>query len=159
MSAYVGDVKVRMARAEDVPAVAALCCQWEREGLTRNYTADSPEELAQRLGAFFLVAEAEGRIVGFAAGRAVPTAGNPQVEGVCDGVEAYFEPEDVYVALPWRGRGIGTRLVAELLARAQQRGVTASVVYSANHDYVRTARFYEALGYRMWYMRMTRGTR
>ena len=147
---------IRPAEPTDVPGVAALCRQWAAEGLTRNYRADTEEELSRRLGECFLVAESCGSIVGFAIGAIRSTEANEFVEGVLDDQPLYLEVQDVYVAAGRRGRGIGASLMRELIAGARTRGVTNSLVYSANRDYLRTARFYEKLGYGMWHIHMTR---
>ena len=153
------DVRVRATGEADLVAVAALCGQWAAEGLTRGYGADTAEQLHERLGDCFLVAERDSAVVGFAIGQIRPTAGNEFVEGVLDDEPRYLEVQDLYVEAPSRGRGIGTRLVRRLLEIAAANGVSGSLVYSANHDYARTARFYETCGYRMWHIHMTRGGR
>ncbi len=65
----------------------------------------------------------------------------------------------MYVAVRHRGKGVGMMLMRKLLEVAGGRGVEDSLVYSSNRDYVRTARFYEKLGYEMWHIHMTRGGR
>jgi ribosomal protein S18 acetylase RimI-like enzyme len=147
---------IREALCGDLPSVADLCRQWAAENLTRGYRADSEEELAPRLGDCFLVAAAVGRIVGFVIGQIKPTKDNEFVEGVLDDRPSYLEVQDLYVAQGLRSRGIGTRLLTELLARAKKAGVGNSLVYSANRDYRRTAAFYEKVGFEMWHIHMTR---
>ncbi len=152
-------VTVRCAAAGDLPEIAGLCEQWAAERITRGYRADTAADLAGRLGECFLVAEKGGRVVGFVIAQIRPTAGNEFVEGVLDDKPAYLEVQDLYVKADLRGRGIGTALMRHLLAVAEARNVDGSLVYSANRDYVRTARFYEGLGYSMWHIHMTRGER
>ena len=147
---------IRPAGEGDLPGVAEMCQAWADENLTRNYRPDTPEELRERLGECFLVAELAGQVVGFAIGQIRPTAGNEFVEGVLDDEPAYLEVQDLYVAPDRRGRGLGGRLMRTLLDHAAATGATGSLVYSANRDYLRTARFYEKLGYQMWHIHMTR---
>ena len=67
----------------------------------------------------------------------------------------YLEVQELYVLPEYRNRGIGTRLVREVLSRGRANGLDKSMVYSSNPDYVRTAPFYERCGYRMWHIFMT----
>lgn len=150
---------VRQATEADLPSVAALCLRWAAEGMTRNYRADTVDELRKRLGECCLVAELDGQVIGFVIGELRSTAGNEFVEGVLDDAAVYLEVQDLYVASDHRGRGVGTQLMRRLLQIANDRGVSGSLVYSANRDYARTARFYESLGYDMWHIHMTRGGR
>ena len=147
---------IRPAEEGDLPGVAELCRRWAGENVTRNYRPDTAEQLRERLGECFLVAELAGRVVGFVIGEIRSTANNEFVEGVLDDEPAYLEVQDLYVASDHRGRGLGGRLMRTLLDHAAATGATGSLVYSANRDYLRTARFYEKLGYQMWHIHMTR---
>jgi GNAT superfamily N-acetyltransferase len=148
---------IRTCAPADLPAVAELCRRWQAEDITRNYHADRIDQLAARMGESFLVAEADGRIVGFVIAQVKPTANNESVEGAFPaGEPLYLEVQDLYVAADRRGRGVGSGLMAAALARAAAAGVRSSLVYSANKAYARTARFYERCGYRMWHITMTR---
>lgn len=42
-----------------------------------------------------------------------------------------------------------------IIRECRQEDLPHSMVYSANADYARTARFYERCGYRMWHIFMT----
>ena len=149
-------VAIRPAMPADLPAVVALCRHWAAEKLTRNYRADTVEELHKRLGECFLVAEQAGQVMGFVIGEIKSTAGDEFVEGVLDDAPAYLEVQDLYVAPKCRQRGIGKALMRGVLESASQRGVNNSLVYSGNRDYARIAHFYEELGYEMWHIHMTR---
>lgn len=150
---------VRQALESDLAEVARLCGVWESEGITRGYRADRVEELRKRLGECFLVAVLGGEVIGFVIGEIRSTANNEFVEGVLDTAPSFLEVQDLYVAASYRGKGVGTMLMRKVLEAAGGRGVEESLVYSANRDYLRTARFYEKLGYDMWHIHMTRGGR
>ncbi len=147
---------IRSAETADLPAVLDLLDRWAKEGITRGLCPDGRSELQARLSDIFLVATRADEIVGFAIGQIRSTANNEFVEGVLDDQPQYLELQDLYVVPFCRGRGVGTALAETLLARAAESGVANSLVYSANRDYVRTARFYEKLGYQMWHIHMTR---
>jgi phosphinothricin acetyltransferase len=107
-------IAVRPARAEDLPAVAAIYNQGidDRRATFETRRRD-PEELRSWLdGPPFLVAERQGRVIGFA--RVSPTS----ERRVYAGVGEYT----VYVERGLRGEGVGHRLLAALLAEAERRG-------------------------------------
>jgi len=110
---------IRDSRPEDVPAITAIYGHWVRHGLA-SFELDPPEEaeMARRRAAIlaagypYLVAEAEGRLLGYACASAY----RPR--------PAYrFAVEDsVYVA-PGAGRaGTGRALLEALIARCTARG-------------------------------------
>lgn len=86
-----------------------------------------------------LVAEHEGRVVGFVLGLIV------------DLVPEMFEQEasgflaDIYVEEAYRSRGIGRRLVAELSAWFRSRGLEHMELYVASHNLSGRA-FWESVG-------------
>jgi L-amino acid N-acyltransferase YncA len=111
---------IRPSRTDDVAAIAAIYAQHVLGG-TGTFEIDPPtiEDMAQRRaevlarGLPYLVAEADGRVVGFA---------------YCNWFKprpAYrFSAEDsVYVDASMHRTGIGRALLAELLTAAQRAGV------------------------------------
>jgi GNAT superfamily N-acetyltransferase len=143
---------VRSAGPDDLAAVAELSRRWEAEDSTRGYVADAEASLAPRQGPRFLVGEHAGAVVGYAIG------GLRESEGlvvVPRGV-TYLEVEDVYVRADHRGRGLGGTLLRHLVDGARADGVERALVYSSNRDWERTARFYAAHGFGMWFIRMAR---
>ena len=93
---------------------------------------DDDPEIVRRMVAgsqCFLVAEEDGGVVGM--GRAVG-------DGMSD---AYIQ--DVAVAAPHRGRGLGARIMDELVRRLKADGVTWIGLIAAPG----TAAFYEKLGF------------
>jgi ribosomal protein S18 acetylase RimI-like enzyme len=109
------------------------------------------------MGEYFLVAEEEGRIVGFVMGEIRPCTNNDAVDGAFEGQpERYLEIQDLYIGPSHRGQGIGTQLMRRIVGAAEAKGLGCSLVYSANMDYVRIAKFYEKCGFRMWHVYMTR---
>ena len=111
---------IRPSRTDDVAAIASIYAQHVLGG-TGTFEIDPPtiEDMAQRRaevlarGLPYLVAEADGRVVGFA---------------YCNWFKprpAYrFSAEDsVYVDASMHRTGIGRALLAELLTAAQRAGV------------------------------------
>ncbi|WP_158302086.1 GNAT family N-acetyltransferase [Paenibacillus mesophilus] len=61
---------------------------------------------------------------------------------------------EVYIEESHRANGLGTQLVRMLLEKAESNGVHRATVGSSNRDWQPAARFYEQLGFGMWYFQM-----
>lgn len=146
------DTRIRCACPEDLPAVAGLQKQWAAEQITFGYGPDEPGRLAGMLGPFFVVAESEGRVVGFASGEVKTSEGN----AVLPPDARYLDIDSVYVAGHARSCGIGTRMVQQLLATAERQGISRFLLYSATKDQSAVMRFYARFGFRPWYTVMFR---
>ena len=116
------------------------------------------QPLGERLGEFFLVAEENGRVIGFviAARGPVDVIGREMAHDAFPGEAGYLEVQDIYVAPERRNCGIGSSLLATVLRRGAARGLNRSMVYSTNEDYARIGRFYERCGYRVHHLFMKR---
>jgi phosphinothricin acetyltransferase len=107
-------IAVRAGRGADLPAVVAIYNQGiaERQA-TFETSPRAPADLEPWLdGPPFLVAERDGRVLGFA--RVSPTSSR----SVYAGVGEYT----VYVDRGLRGEGVGLRLLRALVAEAEQEG-------------------------------------
>src|SRR5262245_29075977 len=81
--------------------------------------------LEGRMSEFFLVAEEEGRVIGFVIGARGPVdvVGRELArESFGEGV-AYLEVQELHVAAECRGRGVGTRLMEAVLERGRAAGL------------------------------------
>ena len=147
--------RVRPARTDDVHSVMGLSKLWAEEGCTTGYVAlmEGDKRLQSWLdGGYFFVGEHEDVVIAYAAG----------VEKV--GKNAIFKPEgerfldvhEIFVHVDHRENGVGDRLVEALLSRAESEGISRSMVGSNNIDWLRTYRFYERRGYRMFSIEMYR---
>jgi phosphinothricin acetyltransferase len=135
---------IRDSRPEDVPAITAIYGHWVRHGLA-SFELDPPEEaeMARRRAAIlaagypYLVAEAEGRLLGYACASAY----RPR--------PAYrFAVEDsVYVA-PGAGRaGTGRALLEALTARCTARGLRLMVAVIGDSANAASIRLHERAGF------------
>jgi GNAT superfamily N-acetyltransferase len=105
-----------------------------------------PGEIEAWLDGRFLVAEADGTVVGFAHGT---VRSGPSLAVVPAG-EPYLEVEELYVRADSRRRGTGGLLLAAIVAQAREAGVERFTVFSAAHDQHAILRFYERHGFRPW---------
>jgi L-amino acid N-acyltransferase YncA len=106
---------VRGARADDAAAVAAIYNAGIRERSSTFETRErEPAEIAERIAseAVFLVAEVDGRVVGFAA--TSPYSQRAAYAGIAEC--------SVYVDADMRGRGLGTQLLTALAREAERQG-------------------------------------
>lgn len=125
-----GTIALRAFREPDTEAVVEL---WMECGLTRAWN-DPRKDIARKLGVqrnLFLVAEADGRVVGTA------MAGY-------DGHRAWVNYLGVAPAL--QGRGLGRRLMAEVERRLLERGCP-KVNLQIREGNEPVMEFYRALGY------------
>ena len=139
-------VQVRPAAHSDLAGVHALHEQWVAEANTYGLGDIERGVVESWLGDHFLVAEAVGRVVGFAHG----TVRSTPVLAVVPAGEPYLEVEELYVRADSRRRGTGGLLVDAILARARESGVERFTVFSAAHDQPGILRFYERHGFRPW---------
>jgi L-amino acid N-acyltransferase YncA len=145
------EVTIRRARRSDCPAILEIYNDAVRH-TTATYDTE-PQTLESRhiwfdahaaAGDAIFVAEADGRVVGWSSlTRYHPRPGYR------------FTVEDsIYIAEPWRGRGIGGRLLAPLIESARERDLhvilagidaenEASIRLHARHGFEHVGRFRE----------------
>jgi phosphinothricin acetyltransferase len=110
---------LRAAAATDAPRIAAIYAHHVLHGLA-SFETEPPDEaeIARRLGEVrahglpYLVAEADGRVVGYA--YAAPYRSRPAYR--------YTVEDSVYVDRDCAGRGIGRQLLARLVADTAASG-------------------------------------
>jgi len=126
---------IRLATAADAPALARLLEEFNGPTVT-------PQQVTSRLQACqgletTLLAEVEGRAVGFACLRLVPSM---------SGDTPYAELTEIYVQEAHRRHGIGRALMARAEALAQRQGATHLILLTGFKNLASQA-FYRALGY------------
>ena len=140
-----GDAVIRYGRPADVESAVAV---WlaansaRRDGLPpRPEQEERARGHVSNPGAFLLVADHAGEVVGMALGeQALSEDGaGPPVKGLC-------HVSMVFVAPDYWGRGIGGRLVDALLPEARSRGYDRAQLWTQS-DNVRARRLYEGRGF------------
>lgn len=138
-----GQVAVRQARPDDAADVAAIYAPWvEETRATLEVEAPSPSAVAERIVSTqprwpWLVAVADGRVLGYAYGGAFRAR-----PGYRWTVEV-----SAYVAAAAHGRGVGRRLYTALLGVLEAQGHRQAVAGIGLPNTASVA-FHEAMGFR-----------
>jgi [ribosomal protein S18]-alanine N-acetyltransferase len=123
-------IALRPMRLQDIPAVAGLeqklfpIDAWPLELFF--------DEFAQAETRHYLVAEAEGELIGYCGVMVVGTTADIQTIGVLPDYE---------------GRGTGTMMLTRMLAEARRRGATETLL-EVREDNPRARRLYERFGFK-----------
>jgi len=141
----IGGVRIRPARAEDLPAITPIYAHAVLNG-TASYEYDPPsvDEMTRRFGAItdggfpYVVAYADDRVLGYA--YASPFRTRPAYR---------FTVEDsIYIAPDAQGQGLGTLLLAELIARCEASGFRQMIaVIGDGAVNLQSARVHAAMGF------------
>lgn len=145
-------VTVRECTRDDIEAVCRLEAKWAEEEITYGYLTNSRENLIGRLGRYFLVAEADEEIVGFVSGSVHVSEGL----AVTPAGQRYLEVDDLYVTPELRSRGIGSRLLEDVMRTAESEGMDRVHVFTATKDMDRILSFYRGHGFRPWGVQLFR---
>jgi phosphinothricin acetyltransferase len=136
---------VREASPDDAPALAVIYGHHVLTGVgTFEETPPSPAEMVRRLGAVralglpYLVAEAE-QVVGFA----YASAFRPRA------AYRYTAEDSVYIAPDQMGRGVGKRLLAEIIARCEALGLRQLVAVIGGSDNAGSIGLHRSMGFEM----------
>ncbi len=138
-------MKLRDATADDLPTITAIYAHHVRHG-TGTFEEDPPSEIemaarmakVQVSGCAWLVAEAEGRVLGFA-----------YYAQYRDRSAYRFAAENsVYVRDDVRGQGVGKALVAALVEAAARRGFRQMIAVIGDSENVGSIGLHLAAGFR-----------
>lgn len=137
-------VAVRAATPHDVPCLAAIYAHHVRTGLA-SFEVEPPDEaeIARRLaevraqGLPYLVAEAGGRVVGYA--YAAPYRSRPAYR--------YTLEDSVYVDRDCAGRGVGRRLLERLVSEAAACGFRQMIAVIGDSANRPSIALHEACGF------------
>ena len=146
------EMVIRQAVEADVFSICELQQKWLEEDNTYGIVPANSDEIKSRPDEYFLVAETAKGIVGFIAGSVQVSADTAVIPANC----LYLEIDDLYVIPPFRGQGVGSQLVDQLLTNAKGRGLDYATLYSAAKDIHAILRFYERHRFQSWYVQMLR---
>ena len=146
-------VLIRECTHHDIDEILQLDIQWDQENIAHEFDLVSREEFIanlERFQTYFLVAENDGRIIGYVNG----TVRLGQGVAVIPEQERYLEIENIYVKPEFRNRHIGGRLIERLLEIAEQNGIMRFLVATVSKDMDRVLNFYRSHGFKPWYVQM-----
>lgn len=124
--------RIEFASGDDAARIAALSRRHIEQGLAWRYTPERVRALMRSRTHNVVVARADGALVGFAIMRYGDPSANLDLLGV---------------APPWRGQGVGRRLVLWLEQVATIAGV-ATIYVQVRERNARAVQFYRRLAYR-----------
>jgi L-amino acid N-acyltransferase YncA len=140
------ETSIRPATTADVPAIARIYGHAVRHG-TASFELDPPDEpeIARRQTALFdggfpyLVAETGGTVLGFA--YAGPYRLRPAYRWTVE--------DSIYVDPAAHRRGVGTALLAQLLAESEARGYRQMIAVIGDSEQAGSIALHRAAGFRM----------
>jgi GNAT superfamily N-acetyltransferase len=143
-------VRIRVCTSNDIDDVIALERQWEQEAIAYGdfnpMSREAYSAILERFPAYFLVAESDGRPVGYI--HASVQRDNP-VE-VISAQEPYVAIEDIYVRPDFRNRDIGGALLERVFAIARQEGIQRFIVGTLSKETDSILKFYRSHGFIPW---------
>jgi ribosomal protein S18 acetylase RimI-like enzyme len=146
------DVLIRECTRQDLEGILELDQLWKDEGVAYVWYGSREVLIAdfERFPEYFLVAESDGRIVGYVNGS---VRANETVE-VLPEQEMHFEIENIYVKAEFRNMHVGGDLLERLLGVAKENGIERFVVSTVSKDIDQILKFYRTYGFRPWYVEL-----
>ena len=146
------NVSIRECARQDLEGVFELDKLWREEGVAHIWYGSRDDVMAafDRFQNYFLVAESDGRIVGYING-SIRT--NETVD-VLPKQQTYLEVENIYVRPEFRDVRVGGDLLDALLEVAKQNGIQRFVVSTVTKDIDRILAFYRSHGFKPWYLEL-----
>ena len=141
---------IRPAAPRDAHAIHRLQVDCAAEDISYGYRPAGEAEIRAALGPYFVVADLHDRVIGFARAAVRVSAGMAVVP---KGKE-YLQLDDLYVATDHRSMGAGCKLIDFLLMTAKLAGIEYALACSAAKDVHGSLQFYQACGFRSWYIQL-----
>lgn len=133
----------------DAKDVTKLQNQWEIEGITYGFIADSEDELSAYDKEYFYIALDGGTVVGYVTCE-VRTNDKDNYMNVFPIDAKYLQVYDLYIAPAYRSRSIGAELLTIVEEKAKRNGIEHIFLSSATIDAESVRRFYVKNGFKIW---------
>ncbi|HEU5101807.1 MAG TPA: GNAT family N-acetyltransferase [Roseiflexaceae bacterium] len=146
-------IDIRPCTHDDIDALLALESEWEREGIAHIFVPISRDEFAASLTQFpeyFLVAEHNGRIIGYVNG----SVQLGTTETIIPAQTPYLMLENLYVNIAFRHKRVGGQLVEQFFEVAAQRGIQRFMVSSNSKQIDKILAFYQNHGFKLWHVEL-----
>ena len=147
------DILIRECTHRNLESISTLDQLWDEENVAYVFMYESREDFItdfERFQKYFLVAENEGQIVGYANGSVRVN----KTVAILPKQEIYLEIENIYVLPEYRNRRVGGDLLEKLLKVAEQNGIKRFFVSTVTKDMDRILRFYQDHGFIPWYVEL-----
>ena len=142
-------IEIRKAGKNDFAQILLMQKEWEKENITYGYVEDKEENLLKYIGDYFLVAEKDGKVIGY-----MLCEIKENDKSIISKTGNYIEINDLYINKPNRKKGVGKMLLEKIEEIAKENNINQIQLYSAVKDIKRTITFYENSGFKSWYIRM-----
>ena len=140
-----GDVRIRPATAEDLPALLQMSLDLVAEGCCNGMVPDTLRDWQGR--EHIVVAQRGDALVGYSYGAVAVSS--RRVPGCARG-DAFYDLEELYVVPGARDAGVGRLLFDAQEALARQLGCRTMQLAAVSRDHGRLLRFYEQAGMAFW---------
>ena len=147
---HISNERLRPMEDKDRQAVLALSRAWAEEDITSGYFADGEGELD---GCRCWVAEADGNVVGYAAGQMETASRDSSIQRAGD---QWFELEELYVDRSLRDGGLGGALLDHVEQALRGEGVKRLMLTGANRAQESLLQFYLRRGMTLYSFRAFR---
>lgn len=132
-----------------VKVIANLQKQWEIEGITYGFIADSEDELSAYDKEYFYIALDGETVVGYVTGE-VKINDKDNYMNVFPLNTEYLQVNDLYIAPTYRSKSIGAKLITIVEEKSKANGIEHIFLSSATIDAEAVRRFYEKNGFKIW---------
>jgi ribosomal protein S18 acetylase RimI-like enzyme len=149
----VATIDIRECTHNDIDAVLTLESEWEQEAIAHTFVPISRDEVVASLTQFpsyFLVAEFDGRVVGYING----TVQIGTEESIIPTQEPYVAIENLYVTSQFRHKQVGGQLLERFMEAAEQQGLHRFLVGSNSKQIEKILTFYQDHGFKLWYVQL-----
>ena len=147
---HISNERLRPMEDKDRQAVLALSRAWAEEDITSGYFANGEGELDS---CRCWVAEADGNVVGYAAGQMETASRDSSIQRAGD---QWFELEELYVDRSLRDGGLGGALLDHVEQALRGEGVKRLMLTGANRAQESLLQFYLRRGMTLYSFRAFR---
>lgn len=130
-------------------AVANLQKQWESEGITYGFIADSEDDILAYNSDYFHIALDGETAVGYVTGE-VKANGKDNYMNVFPINAKYLQVYDLYIVPAYRSKSIGAELITIVEEKSKTNDVEHIFLSSATIDAESVRRFYVKNGFKIW---------
>ena len=130
-------------------AIANLQKQWESEGITYGFIADSEDDILAYNSDYFYIALDGENVIGYVTGE-VKVNDKDNYMNVFPLNTEYLQVNDLYIAPTYRSKSIGAEFLTIVEEKSKANGVEHIFLSSATIDAESVRRFYVKNDFKIW---------